>query len=60
MHRLTLLLPGLLLPIFACADQEPAQVDAQVKLDIVKQKELVKALEAARGQVVLVDIWAEF
>jgi hypothetical protein len=56
-----LLLPGLVLPLFACEQAGPQDDGkSEVKLSIVKHKEVVKALEAARGKVVVVDVWAEF
>jgi thiol-disulfide isomerase/thioredoxin len=38
----------------------PAQSDDEVKLEIVKAKDFAKRLEAFRGKVVVLDVWAEF
>jgi hypothetical protein len=53
-----LLVPGLLIPVGAC--EQAGEGNAEVKLEIVKHAQVVKAIEAARGKVVVVDVWAEF
>jgi hypothetical protein len=60
-----LLIPGLLLPVFACnqagdGNGQTGEANSEVKLNVVKHTEVVKALEAARGKVVLIDLWGEF
>jgi hypothetical protein len=58
--------PALLVAVCACdhaSTTAPAPAggeDSDVKLTIAKRKDLSGALEAARGKVVVVDVWGEF
>ena len=57
---LFVLVIGIIMGIQACTAPPPPAPSGEIDLKVVKYDQLVEAVKAQRGKVVVVDVWSVF